>query len=108
MEGREIYAIIETGGKQYRVAPGQIIDVDKLDVAEGKAVELERVLLVADGGKVTIGNPLVSGVKVMATSQGEGKGKKLLALKFKSKVRYIRKIGHRQSYTRLLIDRIIA
>ena len=107
MEGREIYAIIETGGKQYRVAPGQIIDVDKLDVAEGKAVELERVLLVADGGKVTIGNPLVSGAKVMATSQGEGKGKKLLALKFKAKTRYIRKIGHRQDYTRLAIERIV-
>jgi len=107
MEGREIYAIIETGGKQYRVSPGQIIDVEKLDVAEGKAVELERVLLVADGDKVTVGNPVVSGAKVVATSQGEGKGKKLVAIKFKAKTRYHRMLGHRQPYTRLTIDRIV-
>jgi large subunit ribosomal protein L21 len=65
------------------------------------------VLLVSDGDKVTIGNPLVSGAKVMATSQGDGKGKKLLAIKFKAKTRHIRKMGHRQAYTRLAIERIV-
>ncbi|MFC1902682.1 50S ribosomal protein L21 [Chloroflexota bacterium] len=103
----EIYAIIETGGKQYKVSPGQIIDVERLDVAEGKTVELERVLLIADGDKVTAGSPTVDGAKVVATSKGEGKGKKVIVLKYKPKVRYTKKMGHRQLYTRLVIDKII-
>ena len=103
----EIYAIIETGGKQYRVTPGQIIDVERLDVAENKTVELGRVLLIADDDKVTVGTPAVEGAKVVATSQGEGKGKKITVFKYKSKVRYRRKTGHRQPYTRLLIDKIV-
>ena len=103
----EIYAIIETGGKQYKVTPGQTIDVDRLDVAEGDTVELDRVLLIADGDKVTVGTPTVDGAKVMATSQGEGKGKKIIVFKYKSKVRYRKKTGHRQLYTRLVIDKIV-
>ena len=103
----EIYAIIETGGKQYKVSPGQSIDVDRLDVAEGDAVELDKVLLIADGDKVKVGTPIVDGVKVVATSQGEGKGKKIIVLKYKPKVRYRKKTGHRQLYTRLIIDKII-
>jgi len=102
-----IYAIIETGGKQYQVSPGQIIDVELLNVAEGGSVELERVLLIADGGNVTVGSPLVQGAKVVATSQGEGKGKKVVIFKFKAKERYSKKTGHRQPYTRLAIDSII-
>ena len=103
----EIYAIIETGGKQYKVTPGQTIDVERLDVAEGKTVELDRVLLVADGDKVRVGTPTVDGAKVIATSQGEGKGKKIIVFKYKPKVRYRKKTGHRQLYTRLAIDKII-
>ena len=103
----EIYAIIETGGKQYKVSPGQTIDVERLDVAEGDAVELDRVLLIADGDKVTVGTPTVDGAKVVATSQGEGKGKKIIVFKYKPKVRYRKKTGHRQLYTRLVIDKII-
>ena len=102
----KIYAIIETGGKQYRVRPGQTIDVEWLDVAEGNTVELDRVLLIAQGERETVGNPTVSGAKVVATSQGEGKGKKVIVFKYKPKVRYRKKTGHRQTYTRLVIDKI--
>ena len=106
-EDREIYAIIETGGKQYKVSPGQTIDVDRLDVAEGNSIELDRVLLIADDDKVTVGTPVVDGAKVIATSQGEGKGKKIIVFKYKPKVRYRKKTGHRQLYTRLTIDKIV-
>jgi large subunit ribosomal protein L21 len=104
---REIYAIIETGGKQYKVSPGQTIDVERLDVAESSTVELDRVLFIADGDKVTVGTPVIDGAKVVATSQGEGKAKKIIVLKYKPKVRYRKKTGHRQLYTRLTVDRII-
>jgi len=103
----KIYAVIETGGKQYRVIPGQTIDVERLDVAEGETIELDRVLLVADGDKVRAGTPTVDGAKVVATSQGEGKGKKIIVFKYKPKVRYRKKTGHRQLYTRLVIDKIV-
>ena len=103
----EIYAIIETGGKQYKVTPGQTIDVDRLDVVEGNTVELDRVLLIADGDRVTTGTPTVEEAKVIATSQGDGKGKKIIVFKYKPKVRYRKKTGHRQLYTRLVIDRIV-
>ena len=107
MEVAKIYAIIETGGKQYKVTPGQTIDVERLDVAEGNTVEMDRVLLIAQGEKVTVGNPTVDGAKVVATSQGEGKGKKVIVFKYKPKVRYRKKMGHRQAYTRLTIDKIV-
>jgi large subunit ribosomal protein L21 len=103
----EIYAIIETGGKQYKVTPGQIIDVERLDVAEGNTVELDRVLLIANGDKVTVGTPIIDRAKVIATSKGEGKAKKIIVLKYKPKVRYRKKTGHRQLYTSLAIDKII-
>ena len=103
----KIYAIIETGGKQYQVTPGQTIDVERLDVTEGGKIDLDRVLLIADGDKVTVGTPTVEGAKVIATSQGEGKGKKVIVLKYKPKVRYRKKTGHRQLYTRLVIDKIV-
>jgi large subunit ribosomal protein L21 len=103
----EIYAIIETGGKQYKVNPGQTIDVERLDVAEGNTVELNRVLLIADGERVVVGTPVVDGAKVVATAKGEGKGKKIIVFRYKSKVRYRKKTGHRQLHTRLVIDKIV-
>ena len=103
-----MYAIIETGGKQYKVSPGQTVDVERLGAAEGSTVELNKVLLVSDGQTVKTGTPIVQGAKVIATSQGEFKGKKILVFKFKAKVRYRRKKGHRQLYTRLLVDKIVA
>ena len=104
--GSKIYAIIETGGKQYKVSPGQTIDVERLGIAEGDTVELERVLLIADGDRLTVGKPIIQGAKVVATSKGEGKGKKIIVFRYKSKTRYRRKMGHRQLYTRLTIDKI--
>ena len=103
----KIYAIVEIGGKQYRITQGQTIDVDRLEVGEGSTVELDKVLLIGDGDKVTVGNPVIEGAKVVTTSQGEGRNKKIIVLKFKPKVRYTRKNGHRQFYTRLAVDKIV-
>jgi len=76
-------------------------------VAEGSTVELDRVLLIVDDDKVSVGTPTIDGAKVIATSQGEGKGKKIIVFKYKPKTRYRKKTGHRQLYTRLAIDRIV-
>ncbi len=75
---------------------------------KGNTVELDKVLLIADGDRVTVGTPIVDGAKVVATSQGGGKGKKIIVFKYKPKVRYRKKTGHRQLYTRLAIDKIIS
>ena len=81
--------------------------MERLDLAEGGTVELDRVLLIVDGDRVTAGTPTVDGAKVVATSQGEGRGKKIIVFKYKPKVRYRKKTGHRQFYTRLVIDKIV-
>ena len=103
----EIHAIIETGGKQYKVTPGQAIDVQRLDTEQGSKIELDRVLLIVDGDKVTVGDPIVKGAKVVATSEGEAKSKKIIVFMYKPKRRYRKKTGHRQMYTRLMIDEIV-
>ncbi len=103
----KIYAIIETGGKQYKVSPGQVVDIDRLEVSDGSTIELDKVLLIADKGKVTIGTPTVEGVMVLATTQGESRAKKVIVFRYKPKVRYRKKTGHHQLYTRLAIDKII-
>ncbi len=76
-------------------------------MAEGSTVELDRVLLIANDDEVTVGTPTIEGAKLIATSQGDGKAKKIIVFKYKSKERYRKKTGHRQPYTRLTIDRII-
>src|SRR4030042_5561857 len=101
------YAIVETGGKQYKVAPGQKIDVDRLAVAEGEDVELSRVLLIADGKDTVVGNPTIENARVTATCLKEGKGEKVLVFKYKNKTRYHRKNGHRQLLTTLQIKNIV-
>lgn len=106
--GSKIYAIVETGGKQYRVTSGQALEVERLDVAEGSTVELDRVLLIADGDKVTVGSPTIEGAKVLATSQGEDRGKKIIVFRYKNKTRHSNKTGHRQPFTKLTIDKILA
>lgn len=103
---KKIYAVVETGGKQYKVSPGQTIEVEKLPV-EGDTVELDKVFLVADGDNVTVGKPTIAGAKVIASVVGAGKKDKVIVYKFKSKVRYRRKRGHRQPYTRLAIKEIV-
>ena len=102
----KIYAVVETGGKQYKVSPGQTIDVEKLHT-EGDTVELDRVYLVADGDEVTVGKPTIDGAKVIATVLDESKRDKVIVFKYKPKVRYRRKKGHRQPYTRLAIKEIV-
>ncbi|MFC2038603.1 50S ribosomal protein L21 [Chloroflexota bacterium] len=102
-----MYAIIETGGKQYRVTDGQVIDVELIDNIEGSTIELDKVLLIADDDKVTVGTPTIDGAKVLATSQGDGRAKKIIVFKYKPKTRYSKKTGHRQNFTRLTIDKII-
>ena len=101
------YAVIESGGKQYKVEPGDWIQVEKLDSQEGSLVELSNVLVVSQNDKTIIGNPSVEGARVTATVASHGKGKKIIIFKFKAKNRYRRKQGHRQNYTQLNIQEIL-
>jgi large subunit ribosomal protein L21 len=103
-----MYAVIETGGKQYRVSPGQTVEVELLPAEPGSSVELDRVLLVSADGDTFVGKPVVDGAKVVGTVAREGRGKKVFVFKFKSKKRYRRAMGHRQDYTYLLITDIQA
>jgi large subunit ribosomal protein L21 len=102
-----VYAVVETGGKQYRVAVGQTIDVEKLDGEDGAEVTLDRVLLVANDGAVSVGAPVVEGARVLATVERQFKDDKVIVFKFKAKKRYRRKRGHRQLQTRLAIKEIV-
>jgi large subunit ribosomal protein L21 len=106
MEAR-MYAIIETGGKQYRVSEGDAISVEKLPYQVGDEVELDRVLLVSGAKGLTIGQPVVEGAKVVARVESEGRGRKILVWKYRPKQRYRRRQGHRQAYTRLRIEKIV-
>ena len=101
------YAVFKTGGKQYRVKPGDTLDVEKLPAGVDSVAEFGEVLAVSDGGEVTYGSPYVAGAKVLAQVQTHYKDKKIVVFKYKSKTRYRRKKGHRQIYTRLLIQDII-
>jgi len=105
--GAQIYAIVESGGKQYKVTPNQTLDVDKLDAPEGETVEFGRVLLVSDGEKTHMGSPTVDGARVVATSKGPVKGKKVVVFRYKNKTRSRRKTGFRAQYTRLTVDRVV-
>jgi large subunit ribosomal protein L21 len=105
--GDTIYAIVEAGGKQYRVAPKQTIQVDHLDISTGKTVELDRVLLISDGQNTLVGTPTIKGAKVVASSMGEVKGRKLTVFKYKNKTRYRKKTGHRPIYTTLSIEEVV-
>lgn len=100
------YAIIRTGGKQYRVKPGDVLDVELLPLAVGAVAELKEVLAVSDGGQVTFGAPQVAGARVLAQVQDHHKDRKVIVYKYKSKTRYRRMRGHRQNLTRLLIQDI--
>jgi large subunit ribosomal protein L21 len=102
------YAVVETGGKQYRVAPGDTIDVEFLPIAEGEAVNLDRVLLVGGDEGVTVGTPTVAGASVKADVVTHDRAKKIVVFKYKNKVRSRRRTGHRQAYTRLHIQEITA
>lgn len=102
-----MYAIIETGGKQLRVEEGQTIFVEKLDAQEGETVTFDKVLFVG-GENVKVGSPLVEGATVTAKVEKHGRGKKIIVFKYKPKKNYRRKQGHRQPYTKVVIEKINA
>ena len=103
-----MYAIFETGGKQYKVEQGSVVFVEKLDVAEGEKVTFDKVLAVADGDNVTVGTPVVAGAKVTAKVTKQGKAKKIYVFKMKRKKNERSKKGHRQPYTKITIESINA
>ncbi|BEU87389.1 50S ribosomal protein L21 [Selenomonas sp. TAMA-11512] len=103
-----MYAVIKTGGKQYRVQEGDVLFVEKLAAEAGETVVFDEVLTVADGDNVKIGTPVVAGAKVSAKVEAQGKAKKILVFKYKAKANYRRRQGHRQPYTKVTIEKIEA
>jgi large subunit ribosomal protein L21 len=103
-----MYAVIQTGGKQYRVAEGDTLKVEKLAADTGATVELDRVLMVADGENVKVGKPYLEGGKVTATVEAHGRNKTVKILKFRRRKQYLKRQGHRQWYTAIKITGINA
>jgi large subunit ribosomal protein L21 len=102
-----VYAVVESGGRQYKAIEGQAIRVELLPHEAGEEIELDRVLLIADGIDVQIGRPIIEGAKVKATVLGLEKGTKTRIFKMRPRKRYRRRKGHRQNYTRLMVDEIV-
>ena len=103
-----MYAIIKTGGKQYRVQEGALITIEKLEAAADETVTFDQVLTVVNDGSVKVGTPLVNGAKVTGKVVEHGKGKKILVFKYKAKSNYRRRQGHRQPFTKVRIESINA
>jgi large subunit ribosomal protein L21 len=103
-----MYAIIATGGKQYKVEEGSQLIIEKLDAREGETVTFDQVLLVNKDGEVVVGTPTISGATVTAQVKEHGKGKKIIVFKYKPKKNYRRKQGHRQPYTKVVVTAINA
>lgn len=101
-----MYAIIQTGGKQYRVSEGDVVSIEKLTAAEGEEVVFDQVLTVVADGDVKIGKPVLEGAKVTAKVVEHGKGEKILVFKYKAKSNYRKRQGHRQPYTKVEISKI--
>lgn len=101
-----MYAVIKTGGKQYRVAEGDVLRVEKLSADVGASVDIEQVLMMADGDRVSLGTPFIENGKVTATVRSHGRGKKIKIIKFRRRKHYRRQMGHRQSYTEIEITGI--
>ncbi|MDK2857993.1 MAG: large subunit ribosomal protein [Verrucomicrobiota bacterium] len=104
----EAYAVIETGGKQYRVEKDTVLSVERLNEEAGRTIEFDQVLAVSDGSELTVGTPVVNGAKVIATVVENYRGEKVVAFKKKRRQGYRRKIGHRQELTKLKIESISA
>ncbi len=102
----EVYAVIETGGKQYRVQAGDTLEVEKMEIEVGSSFEIDRVLALSDGSELKIGSPLVEAAKVVAKVEDQIRGDKVINFKKKRRKGYTRKIGHRQSLTVLTIESI--
>ena len=103
-----MYAVLTTGGKQYRVQEGDVLFVEKLNAEVDSTVELTEVLAVAKDGEIKVGAPVVEGAKVVAKVLAQGKAKKVVVFKYKRKKDYRRKNGHRQPYTKLVVEKIEA
>lgn len=103
-----MYAVIQTGGKQYRVSEGDTLKVEKLGAEEGASVDLDKVLMVADGEDIKVGTPYVDGGKVTATVKSHGRDKKVKIIKFKRRKHHLKRQGHRQWFTELEITGISA
>ena len=103
-----MYAIIQTGGKQYKVAEGDTVLVEKLEAAEGDVVTFDQVLTVVKDSEVVVGKPVVDGAKVTAKVEAQGNGKKILVFKYKAKSNYRKRQGHRQPFTKVVIEKIEA
>ena len=101
-----MYAVIKTGGKQYRVSEGDTLRVEKLDSSAGETIEFDQVLAVGEGADLKIGTPFVKGGKVTATVKQQGRAKKVEIIKFRRRKHHMKKMGHRQSYTELEITGI--
>ncbi len=101
-----MYAVIKTGGKQYRVSPGESIKVETIEADVGSTVVLDQVLMVADGDAVKVGSPLVAGAKVSATVVSHGRGPKVHIFKMRRRKHYQKNQGHRQNYTEIRVDAI--
>jgi len=101
-----MYAVIKTGGKQYRVLEGETLRVEKLDAGTGETIEFDQVLMVGEGADVKIGTPYVDGGKVTATVREQGRAKKVDIIKFRRRKHHMKRMGHRQSYTELEITAI--
>ncbi|MDW7673893.1 MAG: 50S ribosomal protein L21 [Bacillota bacterium] len=102
-----MYAIIETGGKQYRVQEGEVIHVEKVDVEPGQVLEVDKVLAVGGNGDFKVGTPSLDGAKVVLKVLSQDKAKKVIVFKYKAKKNYRRKQGHRQPYTKVVVEKII-
>ncbi|BAN68524.1 50S ribosomal protein L21 [endosymbiont of unidentified scaly snail isolate Monju] len=103
-----MYAVIQTGGKQYRVSEGTTLRVEKIAADEGASIEIDKVLMVADGDDIKVGAPYVEGGKVTATVKAHGKGKKVRIIKFKRRKHHLKRQGHRQAYTEIEVTGISA
>ena len=103
-----MYAVIKTGGKQYKLAQGEVIRVEKLDAEEGSSVELDKVLMIADGESVNVGTPFIEGGKVTATVKSHGRAKKGEIMKFRRRKHQQKRTGHRQYYTEIEVTGISA
>ena len=103
-----MYAVVSTGGKQYRVQEGDVLFVEKLNAEVDSIVELTEVLAVSNGESLKVGTPVVEGAKVVAKVIAQGKAKKITVFKYKAKKDYRKKTGHRQSYTKLVVEKIEA
>ncbi len=103
-----MYAVISTGGKQYKLAQGDVCRVEKLDAEEGATVEIDKVLMIADGDNINIGTPYVDGGKVTATVKSHGRAKKVEIMKFRRRKHHQKKTGHRQYYTEIEVTAISA